>query len=297
MVLPGIPQSYIEVSLEIPRNLSDPVCNFIIDSICSGLVLEEEEGSDTIGVKFYLPEKARNDYDQKLSTYLSSLMSMGESLLKMPVVVEKPVKSVEWEQQYRDSVKPLLVADDVGVRPPWENIPPGARYDIIIEPKMAFGTGSHESTRGCMAAIRKYFKADMRFLDLGCGSGILAILADKMGAGYIKAVDYDQLAVENCGENFIVNNIRAPHDILHGSIDACLNDPAYDFVCANIIKSTILDMLSDLKRLTIRRGYLVLSGLLEQDEMEVSERLMKLGMDDFDTLEDNEWRTFIVRGV
>lgn len=297
MVVPDTPQAYIEVSLDIPGNLSDAVCNFIIDNICSGLVLEEEEGSDTVGVKFYLPDNARNDYDQKLSTYLSSLISMGESLTRMPDIVERPIKSVEWEQQYRDSVKAITVAGDVAVRPPWEPSPDGTRYEIIIEPKMAFGTGSHESTRGCLMAMRECFQSGMRFLDLGCGSGILSILADKMGAAYIKAIDYDLLAVENCGENFLINEVRAEHNIIHGSIDACQNDEPYEFVCANIIKSTILDMLEDLRHLTAKDGYLVLAGLLEQDEMEVSERLMNLGLEQFKVCEDNEWRTFIVRGV
>lgn len=297
MVLPGTPKSYVEVSFEVPRNLSDAVCNFIIDNICTGLVLEEEDGSDAVGIKFYLPENARNDYDQKLSTYLSSLISMGESLTSMPRIDEKQVKSVEWEQQYRDSVRALTIAGDVAVRPPWEPPPAGTRYDIVIEPKMAFGTGTHESTRGCLMVIRECFKPETRFLDLGCGSGILSVLADKMGARYIKAIDYDLLAVENCGENFIVNDVQAEHAIVHGSIDACQNDEPYDFVCANIIKSTILDMLEDLKRLTAKDGCLVLAGLLEQDEMEVSEQLMKLGLEQFRVRDENEWRTFIVRGV
>lgn len=293
--MPGGPESYIEVSVNIPRNLCDAVCNFIIENICAGLVLEEEEESDETCVKFYLLESRRNDFDQKLSTYFSSLISMGESLTRMPRITERPVKSVEWEEQYRRSVKPILVAADVAVRPPWEAAPAGARFDIVIEPKMAFGTGTHESTRGCIKGIRDNFKDGMRFLDLGCGSGILSILADKMGAAYIKAVDNDLLAVENCGENFLVNNVKAAHDIVHGSMGCCLGDKPYDFVCANIIKSTILDMLEDIKRLTAPGGYVVLAGLLEQDEIEVSQKLMELSMVDYDTFDDNEWRLFVVR--
>jgi len=295
VVLPGDPESYIEVSVNVPRNLCDAVCNFIIENICSGLVLEEEENCDHTCVKFYLPQSSRNDFDQKLSTYFSSLISMGESLTQMPEITEKQVKSVEWEQQYRESVKPTVVAGDVAIRPPWDAAPVGARYDIIIEPKMAFGTCTHESTRGCIEAIRKNLRPKMRFLDLGCGSGILSILADKMGAAYIKAVDYDTLATENCGENFLVNGLAAEHDIVHGSIESCLNDQPYDFVCANIIKSTILDMLDDINCLTAPGGFIVLAGLLEQDQTEISQKLMETGLDNFEIFDDNDWRLFVVR--
>ena len=150
------------------------------------------------------------------------------------------------------------------------------------------GGGPDGVTPAIPAQAIPTFDANGRLIDLQ--------LVD-MGAGYIKAVDYDQLAIENCGENFIVNQIKAGHDIVHGSIDSCQTDRVYDFVCANIIKSTILDMLEDLKRLTRPGGYLVLAGLLEQDEMEVSEKLLKLGLDDFEVFDDNEWRTFVVRGT
>lgn len=295
MVLPGKPESYIEVSVAVPNNLCDAVCNFIIENICAGLVLEEEEGSDETCVKFYLLESRRNDFDQKLTTYFSSLISMGESLARVPRIEEKRVRSVEWEEQYRRSVEPILVAKDVAVRPPWKTAPAKARFDIVIEPKMAFGTGTHESTRGCIEAIRGLFKPGMRFLDLGCGSGILSILADRMGAAYIKAVDNDLLAVENCGENFLVNSVSADHEIVHGSIERCQGDKPYDFVCANIIKSTILDLLDDIKCLTAPKGLIVLAGLLDQDVEEISQKLAEIDLADFEIFDDNEWRVFTVR--
>ena len=92
-------------------------------------------------------------------------------------------------------------------------------------------------------------------------------------------------------------NVKAKHEIVHGSIDNCMGDQPYDFVCANIIKSTILDMLDDLKSLTTHGGTLVLAGLLEQDVAEVSEKLMKIDLEDLDVIEDNEWRTIVIRKV
>lgn len=289
------PGRYIEVSLSIPRETADAVCNFIIENICSGLVLEEEEQSDITGVKFYLPEDDTNDYSGLLQTYLTSLVKMDSGLIEVPAISEKKIRSAEWEEEYRQSVKPIVVADDVVIRPPWEDAPQTVRYDIIIEPRMAFGTGSHESTKGCLTAIRQELSPGGRFLDMGCGSGILSILADKMGASYIKAVDNDILAVQNCGENFLINDVKAAHDIVHGSIETCDSDQPYDFVCVNIIRETIVSMLERLNALVVDGGLLVLAGLLDQDETELSEQLTLRGLNTFRVIKDNEWRTFVVR--
>ena len=86
----------------------------------------------------------------------------------------------------------------------------------------------------------------MRVLDLGTGSGILSILADKLGATYLKAIDYDPVATDNCLENFTLNGVKAKHDVLLGSIDICDNDEPYDIVVANIIKITILPWIPQL---------------------------------------------------
>jgi ribosomal protein L11 methyltransferase len=116
-----------------------------------------------------------------------------------------------------------------------------------------------------------------------------------MGARYIKAIDYDLIAVDNCTENFDINGVRTPHEALFGSIEKCVGDPPYDFVCANIIKSTILPLLPRLIELTARGGLLVLSGLLDTDEDETSAALTRSNQDDFSILRDNKWITYTIR--
>ena len=119
-------------------------------------------------------------------------------------------------------------------------------------------------------------------------------MADKLGASYIKAIDYDLLAVDNSVENFVSNHVTAPHDIVLGSIEKCQEDDPYDFVCSNIIKSAILDMLDRLIATTTVPGTLVLSGLLEQDLDDVLDALHDLGVVDPETIEDGEWRTLVI---
>ena len=130
---------------------------------------------------------------------------------------------------------------------------------------------------------------------MGCGSGILSILADQMGASYIKAVDYDLAAIVNCRENFEINQVSAAHDVVAGSIEKCEQDEPYQFVCANIIRSSILTMLGSLLRLTADGGRLVLSGLLDKDEEAVSGALGEHGQDDFSIMCDEDWLTYSIR--
>jgi ribosomal protein L11 methyltransferase len=286
------PHAYIEARLEVPRHHADAVGNFIVENICSGLVLEEAEDSDATGIKFYVAVNESNDWRELLFTYLSHLVN--STMPHLPAVEERTIENIEWEQEYKKSVKPTHIGTDVVVRPPWCTVDSSIKYDIIIEPKMAFGTGNHETTRSCLQIIRERFKPGMRFLDVGCGSGVLSILADKMQASFIKAIDTDPDAIENCRENFVINNVTAPFEMLVGSSERCQGDPPYDFVCANIMKSTILSLLDRLSALTADNGILVLSGLLDRDEAEVSNKLRKIGHTAFSILRDNEWLTYTV---
>ena len=291
-MMPQTPQEYIEARLNVPRQYADAVCDYIIENIANGIVLEEEDDSTTVGIQFYVDE-AKAGYKEKLQAYLESIIVNGET--DTPQISERRIRNLEWIEEYRASVKPVRIAVDIVVRPPWHAVEPNTRYDIIIEPRMAFGTGTHETTRSCLKIIRERFQPGMRFLDLGTGSGILSILAAKMGAAYIKAIDYDITAVQNAKENLAVNAITVPYDILFGSIEKCEWDEPYEFVCANIIKSTILPMLPTLVKLTRPGETLTLSGLLTQDEVEVSAALQALNEPDFSILQDEKWLTYSVR--
>jgi ribosomal protein L11 methyltransferase len=286
------PHAYTEAKVEVPRLLADVVCNFIIENISSGLVLEEEEDTLITEITFYIPQDDKKNWRSLLTGYLSHLVNGSGAVV--PSIRERLIENVEWEEQYRQSVKPVFISEDIVIRPPWHAAEPGVKYDIVIEPKMAFGTGRHETTRSCLKIVRERFKSGMRFLDVGCGSGVLSILADKMGASFIKAIDNDPTAVGNCRENFKANRVFTPSEIMLGSIEKGRGDLPYDFICANIIKSTILSMLSDLAILTADKGILVLSGLLDRDEGEVSACLDQAGLTTFSILRDNEWLTYAV---
>lgn len=292
MIPPDAPAAFVEVSVTVGHDLVEALCDIIIENFSSGMLLEDEEGSSETTIRFYLPESVPGDYQERLNDYLTQLLAPDTP--KIPEIRSRRLSSVDWEQQYRNSVDSLVIEPGIGIRPPWREPTESALYDIIIEPKMAFGTGRHETTRSCLKVIAERFQPGWRFLDLGCGSGILSILADKMQSSGIKAIDHDSLAIDNCRENFQLNEVAAPFEILLGSIDQCEKDAPYEFVCANIIKETIVEMLPALKHLTSTGGVLLLAGLLARNEAEVSERLVEVGLAKFSTASDHEWLTFIV---
>jgi len=284
------PEAWHEISLTIKRDLADAVSNFIIDNLSAGIVLEDEEGAADINLKFYIATNDERDFESMLNNYLSQIVENGTT----PELSSKIIKNIEWTEQYKQSIRPSQITSDMIVRPPWVQPSQSIKYDLIIEPKMAFGTGTHETTRSCLRVIRDRFQPGRRFLDLGTGSGVLAILADKIGASYIKAIDYDMASIENTHENFKINQVKAPNDIVFGSIQQCEGDEPYDFVAVNIIKSTIIHMIEKLNFLLAENGTMILSGLLENDIEEIAAELNRNGLNDFTTIRDNEWYTFIV---
>ncbi len=284
--------SFVEVSVTVDKSVVEPFCDYVIENFSSGLVLEDEEDTDETTVKFYLPVAGKDNYTEPITDRLAQLLECDQS--KTPEIKSRVLTNIDWEEQYRNSVEMIVVEPGIIIRPPWHEPVLDAAYDVIIEPKMAFGTGRHETTRSCLRIIAERMTPGHRFLDLGCGSGILSILADKKGARYVKAIDYDPMAVENCRENFELNAVSSDNDILLGSIEQCDSDEPYQFICVNIIKETIIEMLPRLKELTTPEGVLVLAGLLAKDEPDVNARLSECGLSIRETVPDNEWLTFIV---
>jgi len=279
----------------LPTPSADAVCNYIIENITGSLLLEEEDDSPNTTIKFYVAEGQDADYEAPLLNYLKELTKL--ELPEVPELTTRRIKNAMWEEEYRKSIKPSYIGEDIVIRPTWTALSDRPKYEIIIEPKMAFGTGTHETTQGCLELIREHFQPGSSFLDVGCGSGILSMLADKLGATFIKAIDYDQVSIENCLENFELNSVTAKYEIACGSAEKFCNDSPYDLVCANIIKTTILEMLPDLVAVTTKDGSLVLSGLLEADQKDIEAALAAEGMTYINVTRKGEWLSIITSRV
>jgi ribosomal protein L11 methyltransferase len=179
------------------------------------------------------------------------------------------------------------VDDFVGVRANFhDSFNGGVEHDIIITPKMSFGTGHHGTTYSVMQLMRGIDFANKSVFDFGTGTGLLAILAHKLGAVDILAVDNDDWCIENASENIVVNNTQSIE--IHKVDNAKLNKK-FNIIIANINKNIILDNLAFLAEATVPGGVVLLSGLLVEDEPEIESACAALGWKHQETRTRNNW--------
>ncbi|MFH2036760.1 MAG: 50S ribosomal protein L11 methyltransferase [Candidatus Zixiibacteriota bacterium] len=295
----GTPCEYYEISLEVPRLIHDPVCDFIVENYAEGVVLADKDNSDIVGIQFFIPAND-NPLDENFPIHFTDNINeiikrseiLFDSLSPNDISIKKIINAM-WEEKFRQSIKPIFI-DNVVIHPPWIETDNENKIEIVIEPKMAFGTGSHETTRLCLLGLLEHVKPGSTVFDLGCGSGILSILSAKLGAKFTKGVDIDMVAVENARENIVINNVADKIEIKGGSIENGQQDAPYDIVVANIIKTTILELFPKIFQTARENGIVILSGLLVEDREAIENMLTEYRIAKYEIKQDGQWLVFTV---
>lgn len=228
-------------------------------------------------------ERVRNELFEALRIYelpSSSVRDMNA----------REVAQHDWLEEWKQNWQPVEIGRFI-IAPPWSNL--GEVHDrlvIRIEPGMAFGTGTHETTRLCLDAIQKHF-AGGSFLDVGTGTGILAIAAARLfPEAHIEACDTDDTAIAIARENALANGVSAQIVFRVGSVEE--STASADLVCANLTADVIAQILPVLVSVTC--GKLILSGILETQVEMIQTGLHDCGVDDFEVEQDGEWIAVIV---
>jgi ribosomal protein L11 methyltransferase len=200
----------------------------------------------------------------------------------------KKYKNDDWIKLYQESIKPLEVGRFY-VHPTWDDDKKDY-INITIDPALAFGTGHHPTTYTCLEAISKYVSKDDEVCDVGCGSGILAIAALKLG-GIVDACDTDEVSVTNAKENAKLNNVSY-RKIWQGSITK--TDKKYDVIIANIVADVLVFLAKDLKN-ALKNGnsYLILSGILDKYETKVLNNYKDCNL--VQKIQKEEWITLVLQ--
>lgn len=193
----------------------------------------------------------------------------------------------DWIAQYRNSVQPLHV-NDFYIHPSWVEGVEGKK-NIIIDPALAFGSGHHETTYGCLLLLQNYVKEGTELLDVGCGSGILSIAARKCGA-IVDLCDTDEQATQSALENFKLNH-ESFNRIWTGSVQK--REKEYDVVVANIIADVLIMLASDLQKAVKEGGLLILSGILDKYVDKVEQKFSSMNL--VEKYQKEEWFTLVLQ--
>ncbi len=230
-----------------------------------------------------------------LFSYIDSARFDGEVTVGLEDLVSRhgaaytsyAIDKQNWNALWESNFEPVLVDDFVGVRANFHAPFNGkVEHDIIITPKMSFGTGHHGTTYSVMQLMRGIDFTNKSVFDFGTGTGLLAILAHKLGASYVLGVDNDDWCIENASENISVNNAQSIE--IHKVDNAKLNKK-FNIIVANINKNIILDNLAFLAEATMPGGVVLLSGLLVEDAPEIEAACAALGWKHQATRTRNNW--------
>jgi len=245
------------------------------DAGCESFVENEES------IEAYIPSSLYND--ELLSTAEFKANPLFSFDYSVEVIADQNWNEV-WEKNY---FEPLLIEDQCLVRAPFHETYPAAAFEIIINPRMAFGTGNHETTHLMIRAMLDLELKDLAVLDMGCGSGILSILASMKGAKDVTAIDIDEWSTNNTLENAAFNNI--PNILVRLGDASLLSEGQYDLLLANIQRNILLQDMPAYVKVLKTGGVLVMSGFYTADLPMITEKATELGLKLTGSYDRSDW--------
>lgn len=287
----------IEIEDHVPLSEEDKKKMFV------DILPDPEDNDGTAKVHFYMepencnPEKIMMQV-QDIFQEVKQFCNIGKGTVSLSETEDK-----DWINNWKTFFKPFRAADNIVIKPTWETYEKENEDDILIEidPGIAFGTGSHETTKLCIQALDKYVKKGDSVLDVGCGSGILSIAALKLGAAHATAIDIDEVAVKVAAENMDVNHIPASQynlfdgDLITNSFLKVKAGTGHDIVVANILADVIIPLTGVIRPHLKKGGLYITSGIINTKEEEVREALIANGFDILGVEYMKEWCCFIAK--
>ena len=286
----------IEIEDKIPLTQSDKEQMFVD-------ILPEIEADDGVAyISFYLEED--EDKEEVLANVKKELEEMrAYTNVGACTIEESQTEDVDWVNNWKQYFHQFYV-DDVLIIPSWEEVKPEDEDKMIIhiDPGTAFGTGMHETTQLCIRQIRKYVTPDTTILDVGCGSGILGMLALKFGAKYSVGTDLDPCAIDATYENMEVNGItKDQYEVMIGNIidDKEVQDKVgyekYDIVVANILADVLVPLTPVILHQLKTGGIYITSGIIDAKEETVVEAVKEAGLEVLEVTYQGEWISVTAR--
>lgn len=297
--------NYNQIKVTVNKESSDDaIAVMTAMDFFGGLMIEDFSDIDTCPWDYVDEELLKKDKtvvsvsgyveaDENITGMLERLSLMLPAEAKVEVIL---VNEDDWANNWRKYYHPIHVGKHLVIKPSWIDYD-RKPDDIIVEldPGMAFGTGTHETTRMCMEHLEKYINKDSRVLDVGCGSGILSITSALIGAKEVTGVDIDPVAVKVASENGRMNGFEPPkYNIRRGNlVDEA--EGKYDVIVANIIADVIISVCGDVKDFLSDNGVFISSGIIVDRREDVEKALVQNGYTIIDTMEEGEWVSFVCK--
>lgn len=303
---------YIEVTVNTPGAEIDVRCQEMADMGAGGFVIENEEDfKDFLEQNHqywdYVDDELENQFAgvSRIKCYLTDDEDGIAVLRRINAayddVTTSYVEDSDWENNWREYYKPIEVGEKLVVVPEWEEAPQDGRLPLRLDPGLIFGTGSHATTRMCLAALEEFSKPGVRVLDLGCGSGILGIGALILGCDSCLGVDIDPKAPDVVMSNAALNGIGADKmtawagDIIADASLRARIGGGYQLVLANIVADVIIPLSAVVRQFMAPGAVFICSGIIEHRWPETEAALISNGFEILDHKSEEEWHCFVCR--
>jgi ribosomal protein L11 methyltransferase len=287
--------TWLEVSVEVDHEAAEVVAEVFSRFAPRGVVIEAGPGGLTAGpvvVRAYLAKD--DELPAKKRRVEEALWHLGQ-IRPIPAPVFRPVEDADWAEAWKAGLEVLHIGRQIVVQPTWRDYVP-APEDVVIQldPGMAFGTGLHPTTQMCLVALEELMHPQAAVLDLGTGSGILAIAAAKLGAGRVEAVDNDPVAVRAARQNVAANGVEGIVHVARGSLPQVSGD--YDLVVVNILAKVIVELMDQSLATRVRPGGSVIAaGIITEQESEVIAALERAGLVLAERQHSGDWVCLVAR--
>ncbi|MBO2534910.1 50S ribosomal protein L11 methyltransferase [Rummeliibacillus suwonensis] len=306
-----------ELSIHTTNEAVEPISNILHEAGASGVVIEDSEDLckvrenefgeiyeldpsdfpvDGVIIKAYLPVTSfLGETVEEIKLAITNLVNFDINIGANEVSISE-VNEEEWATAWKKYYHPVKISNRFTIVPTWEIYKPVDSDELIIEldPGMAFGTGTHPTTVMSLQALEKYMTEDSTVIDVGTGSGVLAIGAAMLGAQHVHALDLDEVAVRSAKLNVKLNKVQDHVEVVQGNLLDTVKEPA-EIVVANILAEIIMTFIDDAYRLVRPNGYFIASGIIETKKEEVKTALEKAGFVIEEVMMMEDWVTIISR--
>lgn len=300
---------YIEFKIETDTSHKEDVLNILYDNNLFEYMESSKEVIDELGRSKdswdFVDENVLNiDSDVVELTAFPEDKEMAKNLINLLQSIDNTKSSYlikddeDWANNWKKYYHQVPVGDKLLIKPSWEDLEDEFKDRLIVEidPGMAFGTGTHETTYMCLEALEKYVKDDDVVFDVGCGSGILGIAAAKLGAKEIVAVDLDEKCVETSIENAKLNGVKGKMEVHLGNLLDVVDGTA-NIIVSNIIAEIITGLVFDLREHLVPNGIFIASGIIEEKIQMVVDELERNEFEILDIKKKNGWSLIIGRSI